>query len=68
MDRQGAGQGDALLLAAGELPRQTVGVGVEPHQAQHLRPRALSIAARSMRRISSPKATLRAIVRCGNSA
>ncbi len=37
VDRQRAGEGDALLLAAGKLPRQPVGQRLQPGQPQHLR-------------------------------
>ena len=63
-----AGQRHALLLAAGQLPRQALAQMLEADQPQGLGDAAGSSREASTLRISSPKATFCATVRCGNSA
>ena len=68
LDRQRAGQCDALLLAAGKLAGQARRRTPRASPGAAFRPRALARRPARMRRISRPKAMLRATERCGNSA
>ena len=63
-----AGQRHTLLLAAGQLPRQAFAPGARAARAAAPRRRGCSISEASILRISSPKATFCATVRCGKSA
>ena len=67
LDRDGARERDALLLAAGELRRAAVRKIGEADQFERRRDPALDLGARQLRS-SRPKATLRATVMCGHSA
>ena len=68
LEHQGAGQGDALLLPAGELAGLARRVARQLHELQRLAdaPPDLGLGARRARR--SPNATLSKTRRCGNSA
>ena len=67
-DDERARQRHALLLAARELARQASRQSPEADQRAAPPRRGLSISGLGTLRISSPKATFCATVRCGNSA
>ena len=67
-EHQRAGQRHALLLAARELARQALAEMRRGAPAAAPRRRAPAISAGATLRISSPKATFCATVRCGKSA
>ena len=67
-EHEGTRQRHALLLAAGQLPRQALAQLLEADEAQRLGYAVAASAMAATLRISRPKATFCATVRCGNSA
>ena len=65
LDGQRPGQGDPLLLAAGQLVRVLLGLGGQADQVEQLGGPALPLG-RAHLRIRSPKPTLSSAVMLGN--
>ena len=68
LDREDAGDADALLLAAGQFARIEALAAARGRPARSSRARAPRASARSMPWIDSGKATFSSTVRCGSSA
>ena len=68
LDDDGARDGDALLLAAGQLPRQLVAPGSARRTSRSASSTRRSASARGTPRIRRPKPTFLRTLICGKSA